>query len=132
MATSDDTTDPVVRRRNWLAKFEDAFRGMKLGIRGHSSFSVHFFMAAIVIAAAIPLRLCVWQWCTLVGCITAVLAAEMFNSAIEILCRAIDIEQHPEGKQPLDIAAGAVLTVSIGSSVVGILIFTARLAEMLR
>lgn len=29
--------------RSWKEKFEASFRGAKLGVRGHSSFFVHFF-----------------------------------------------------------------------------------------
>src|SRR2546428_831547 len=39
-------------RRPWKHKFRDAFRGIKLGIRGHSSFSVPFLLAAILITSA--------------------------------------------------------------------------------
>src|SRR5260370_27701013 len=42
-------------RRSWRRKFHAAFKGLKLGIRGHSSFFVHFFFAALVLAAAIVL-----------------------------------------------------------------------------
>ena len=38
--------------RRWRDKFRDAFRGVKLGIRGHSSFCVHFFFAAMALMAA--------------------------------------------------------------------------------
>ena len=117
-------------RRSWVKKFDDAFRGLKLGVRGHSSFFVHFFLATVVIAAAAILRLSLEQWCILLGCITAVIAAELFNSAIEILCRVIEIERLPNSKAPLDIAAGAVLAVSIGASVIGAIIFAARLIEL--
>ena len=34
------------RPRTWADKFADAFRGLKFGIRGQSSFAVHFFLAA--------------------------------------------------------------------------------------
>src|SRR5438046_547561 len=56
-------------RRSWQDKFRDAFRGLKLGIRGHSSFSVHFFFAALVLATAVALRCDVRDWCILLGCI---------------------------------------------------------------
>lgn len=103
---------------------------MKLGVRGHSSFFVHFFIATVVIAAAATLRVKLEHWCILLGCISAVIAAELFNSAIEILCRVIEIERLQNGKAPLDIAAGAVLAVSIGAAVIGAIIFLARLLEL--
>ena len=42
---------PPPRRRGvrrWRDEFRQAARGVKLGMRGHSSFSVHFFGAALV------------------------------------------------------------------------------------
>ena len=45
-----------ISERPWPRKFRDAFRGMKAGVRGQSSFFVHFFMTAAVIVAAMVLR----------------------------------------------------------------------------
>lgn len=131
MASVPDTPPPTQRPpRRWRAKFAEAFRGLWLGTRGHSSFLVHFPMAALVIAAGLALRLDLVRWCILIGCITAVLAAELFNSAIEILCRVLDVERLPNGRAPLDIAAGAVLAVSIGAAIIGAIIFVSRLVEL--
>ncbi|MFM7150159.1 MAG: diacylglycerol kinase, partial [Gemmataceae bacterium] len=77
-------------RRSWKEKFGAAFKGIKLGVRGHSSFFVHFFFAALVAAAAVVLQCEAWQWCVLLGCIGFVLTAELFNSAIETLFRGLD------------------------------------------
>ncbi len=65
-------------------------RGLKLGVRGHSSFFVHFFFSALVMAAAVILRCEVGQWCLLLLCIGVVLTAELFNSALETLFRGLD------------------------------------------
>ena len=84
-AAQDDAPINQRAKRTWRAKFADAFRGMKIGVRGHSSFFVHFFFAALVIATAMALR-CGWEhWSILILCIGFVLVAEMFNSAIETL-----------------------------------------------
>ena len=123
---------PAPRRRAWRAKFQDAFRGLKLGVRGHSSFFVHFFIAAVVLAAAATFNVDWIGWCILLGCITAVIGAELFNSAIEVLCRVLEVERHEGGKAPLDIASGAVLAVSIGAAIIGAIVFAARLWGMPR
>ena len=52
-----------------LDKFGDAFRGVKLGVRGHSSFFVHFFCAALVLAAAVVFHCDYHDWCLLILCI---------------------------------------------------------------
>src|SRR5438270_6408576 len=89
---SDDLDSPEQPRprRSWRSKFRDAFRGLKLGIRGHSSFFVHFFFSALVIAAGVVLRCETLEWCILLGCIGMVLTAELFNSAIETIYRGLD------------------------------------------
>lgn len=118
-------------QRHWRAKFGDAYRGVKLGVRGHSSFSVHFFFAALVIAAAIVFRCNATEWCLLLGCIGLVLTAELFNSAVETLFRGLDADTKKRAFPCLDIAAGAVLTASITAAIVGLIVFLPRLWEML-
>jgi diacylglycerol kinase len=125
-----DVPPALKRRRSWRAKFGDAFRGLKVGVRGHSSFFVHFFVATVVIAAAATLTVGYVRWCILIACITAVITVELFNSAIEILCRVMEVEMRPNGKAPLDIASGAVLSVSIGASIIGTIVFVTRLIEL--
>jgi diacylglycerol kinase len=123
-----ETAPRIKPRRSWRAKFRDAFRGLKLGIRGHSSFSVHFFFAALVIAAAIVFRCDFLDWCLLVGCIGMVLTAELINSAIETLFHGLDERTKARVSATLDIAAGAVLLASITAVVIGCIVFLHRLA----
>ena len=116
--------------RLWQHKFGDALRGLKLGIRGQSSFFVHFFFAALVIAAAIVLGCPLEQWCLLLLCIGLVLAAELFNSAIETLFRGLDEESRNRAAPALDIAAGAVLLASALAAIIGCIIFGSQLLQM--
>lgn len=128
-AAAEDAKRPP---RSWRAKFAAAFRGLKLGVRGHSSFSVHFFFAALVVAAAVALGCDLTQWCVLLGCIGLVLTAELFNSAVETLFRGLDEEAKSRAWPALDIAAGAVLLASITASVLGLIVFGSCLVTMLR
>jgi diacylglycerol kinase len=118
-------------RRPWSQKFKDALRGLKLGIRGHSSFFVHFFAAALVVAAAFALGCSFEQWGLLLLCIGFVLTAELFNSAIEVLHRGLDPETRERNYKALDIAAGAVLMASATAALVGVLVFAWRIFQML-
>lgn len=116
----------------WTGKFKVAVRGVKFGIRGQSSFFVHFFFTALVIAAAIILGCNLTQWCMLIGCIGMVMIAEMFNSAIETLFHGLDEETKSRTWPALDIAAGAVLLASITAAIIGGLILFHQLALFLR
>jgi diacylglycerol kinase len=119
-------------RRSWRAKFAAAFRGIKIGVRGHSSFFVHFFFAALVAVVATALSCSPLQWCVLIGCIGMVLTAELFNSAVETLFAHLDEQTKARAWPALDVAAGAVLMASITASVIGVIVFAARLAELLK
>lgn len=127
----EEVAEPPVRRRSWRTKFHAAFRGLKLGVRGHSSFFVHFFFAALVVAAAVVLSCTLTEWCLLLGCIGMVLIAELFNSAIETLFRGLDDATKERTWPALDVAAGAVLLASITASVIGSLVLLSRLAAHL-
>ncbi|HEY2760298.1 MAG TPA: diacylglycerol kinase [Pirellulales bacterium] len=118
-------------RRTWYEKFRDAFRGVRSGMRGQSSFQVHIVMAVAVIGAGAALRVELWQWCMLLLCIGGVLTAEMFNSALERMAKVIDRDHNPTLGEALDTASAAVLFASLGAAIVGVIIFLNRIIELL-
>lgn len=117
--------------RRWRDKFREAVRGVKLGVRGHSSFFVHFFFAALAVTAAAVLGCDHVEWCIVLGCVGAVITAELFNSAIESLFHGLDAESKARIHGALDIAAGAVLVASLTAALVGTIVFTRRLLLLL-
>ena len=117
--------------RPWREKFRDAFRGLWLAIRLERSFAVHLPLAAAVLIAGIALRVSLVEACILGVCVTLVLVAEMFNTALERLARTIDHEYKSDLAAALDIASGAVLTAAIGAALVGGAIFLSRVTALL-
>jgi diacylglycerol kinase len=110
-------------KRTWGRKFRDAFRGWRQSIRQQSSYRVHTLFALVVVILAALFRFDLTRWCLILLCITAVFTAEMFNTALETLARAITHDYNRFIRRALDIASGAVLTVSVGAAVVGGMIF---------
>jgi len=117
--------------RRLPARLGYAFRGVLAAVRLDQAFVEHLVCAGLVIAAGIVLRVNLVEICLLALCITAVVAAEMFNTAIEQLAKAIHPEQSPLIGTSLDIAAGGVLIASLGAALVGLGIFGYRLGMML-
>ena len=117
-------------RRSWRERLRPAYRGIKLGVRGHSRFFVHFFCSALVLTAAIVLHCDLLQWCLLLGCIGLVFITELLGSAIEALFRGLDTDMAQRAAPCLDIATGAVLLAILTASAIGSLIFLSRLIEM--
>lgn len=127
----DELADQSAPRKHWRDKFAHALHGLRVGVHGHSSFFVHFFSTALVIAAALAMGMEPLEWAILLGCVAAVLTAEMFNSAIESLARALEKSSDPHVRDALDIASSAVLLNAAGAAVVGLLIFLRRFAELM-
>lgn len=119
------------RRRGWGRKFADAFRGLSRALRSQSSFVVHLAAAAAALGLAAMLGVSAVEWAVLAATIGAVLAAEVFNTAIESLARAFGPARHPRIRDALDMASAAVLVTALAAIAVGLALFLPRLAAML-
>lgn len=125
------TMSQYKRRFSWRRKFRDAGVGILQGIKGQSSFIVHLPMAAAVIGLGLVLRVPLTQFALLLICIAVVLSAELFNSSLEYLSRAVTDQYDAHIERALNIASGAVLVASILSAVIGLLILGPRLIDLL-
>ncbi len=119
------------RRNAWRDKFRWAARGLLGAMRSERNFRIHLAAAVAVVVAGALLRVSPLEWCLLTLCIAVVLAAEMFNTAVEHLARAITQDHSEQIRDALDTAGGAVLLSSIGAAIVGGIIFLCRLATLL-
>jgi len=79
--------------------------------------------AAVVLIAALVLRFSVIEFVGLVICFTVVVAAELFNTTLEVLIDYAWPEHHPMIGRAKDVAAAAVLVAAAGAAIVGILLF---------
>jgi diacylglycerol kinase len=129
MTSPSDEITPR-RPRTWVDKFADAFRGLKFGIRGQSSFAVHFFLAAAVMVAAAAFQCSLEEWALLIFAIGLVLTTELINSSIETLFRGFDQEARERSWKCLDIAAAAVFVASVTAAIIGIIVFGPKIAEI--
>ncbi len=113
--------------RTWIGKFADAFRGVWRAVCTQSSFAAHLPVAAAAVAAAAWLRVSPAEWCLIVLAIGGVLAAEVFNSALEMLARALDSGPDERIRDALDMASGGVFVTVAAAVIVGLVVFLPRL-----
>ena len=118
------------RRAAWREKLVRAERGLVRGIRCDSAFFVHFFGISIVIAAALVLGIGWMQWTAIVGCLTLVLTAQMFNQALKSLAHTADETPLPHVERALAVGTAAVLVSCTGSTVMLTVIFWQRIREL--
>jgi len=117
-------------RRTWLGKFGDSFRGLYRAVSTESSFAAHLPVAAIAVAAGAFFGLTAVEWCLVAVAIGAVIAAEVFNSAIEMLAKALDRGPDERIRDALDMASAGVL-VTVGMAVaVGLVVFLPRVLAL--
>lgn len=98
-----------------------ALSGIRHALRTEKSLVTQVVVLVLVLVALVILRPSP-MWCALIAAVsTAVIAAELFNTAVERLADRLHPEQHPEIQIVKDCAAGAVLVSSIGAIVVALL-----------
>jgi diacylglycerol kinase len=71
------------------------------------------------------------EWMFLIVAIASVLCAEALNTAVERTVDLIAPERHPVAQDAKDLAAAGVLIASLGSLIVGVIIFSPRLWRLL-
>jgi diacylglycerol kinase len=108
--------------RRFLKSFTHALTGIRAAFKSEQSFKLHIAVMAIAITIGFYLRLPVTSWGFVVLAIGFVLAAELFNTAIERLGdEAADGQQKQTIKKAKDTSAGAVLISALTAFVIGIL-----------
>ncbi|MCH5202719.1 MAG: diacylglycerol kinase family protein [Oscillospiraceae bacterium] len=103
--------------------FSFAIKGISVAIRDESHYRFHLTATFYVFFFGILYHLTKLQWCILVLNISAVLTAEMFNTAIENICDIYTKDYNKNIKIIKDISAGGVLVSAITSFICGVFIF---------
>ena len=111
-----------------MRKLINSFRFAINGIRSvwceEENFRIEIVIGVIVLLMGFILDLLIIEWIFIIGCIGAVIAAEMLNTAVEDLCNKIEPNADPVIGKIKDIMGGFVLVVSLVSVTIGIIIFS--------
>lgn len=120
------------KKQNFANTFKNARKGMRLTIKSERNIRVHFFVASLVLVTAYCLQFSITKFCILILTIAAVISAEMFNSAIEFSLDAIFHNKYSRMVgMAKDIAAGAVMVVTISAVLIGVLLFAPPLIHII-
>ena len=109
--------------RSFFRGFRYAANGLWLCIKTERTFRFHLVFAAYVFGFAPLFSLTRAEWAMLCLTVGAMLCAELFNSAIERTVDRISAEQHPLSGAAKDMAAAAVLVLSVAAVGVGLWLF---------
>lgn len=115
----------------FLMSFNNAFRGLAFLFKSEANARIELIITAIVISAGILCKISTAEWIVILLCIALVLGLEGINTALEIVLNKVHPGFDKEIGKAKDVAAGAVLLASIVAAIIGFIIFTPRLLNLL-
>lgn len=109
--------------KSLFKSFIYALHGIWSGVADQRNLKFQIAIAVVVVGAGFYISITPIEWCIILLCIALVIGLELINTALENLVDLVTIERNPLAGKIKDIAAGAVLTVSVISLIIGLIIF---------
>lgn len=103
--------------------FVNAGRGIKMFLKTTPNAWIQITISLVAICFGFYFQITHLEWMMLIFASGIVLAAEAFNTAIEIDINLTSPNYHPYARDTKDVAAGAVLISSVMAAIIGVLIF---------
>ena len=110
-----------------IKSFSHAINGIVYAISSEKHLRFHLFAAVLVIAAGLFFAITITEWCILILSIGAVITAELINTALEQLVNLVSPQQNIIAGRVKDVAAGAVLIISIVAAIIGLMVFIPKI-----
>lgn len=112
-----------MKNTTFRESFRHALDGIKMILKTERNMRVHLVMTILVITCAVLFGLTNAEKAIVISLCALVICAELINTAIE---NAVDMNTavfNMYAKRAKDAAAGAVLIISIGAAIAGLIIF---------
>lgn len=113
--------------KNRIKSVGFAVRGALLLIRTEASIKIQVFLGIVVTIAGFYFEISPTEWIFQVLAVSLVVGIEGANTAIEKLCDFV----HPDFDKRIgfikDVSAGAVMFVSVGAIIVGLIIYLPKI-----
>lgn len=90
----------------------------------------HLLATVAVVVCGSFFRISMIEWSLVIGCIGAVLALECINTSIERLADRVTTDHDPLIGQSKDVAAAAVLIMSLAAAIIGLIVFLPKVWAM--
>ena len=120
------------KNRDLLSSLDFAITGIFTAFKEERNMRKHTVTSLLVVLAGFVFQVSKIEWLFLLLSIFLVIAFEILNSAIE---NVVDLASHYHfsmlAKKAKDMAAGAVLVVSLFAAVTGLIIFIPRIWDLL-
>lgn len=124
---SQDNKQKKWKNRTLTASMEFAITGVVNAYKEERNMRKHMISALLAIIAGLVFQISVLEWLFLLLSIFLVISFEIINSAIEnVVDLASDYHFSMLAKNAKDMAAGAVLVISVYALITGLIIFVPK------
>ncbi len=113
-----------------IRSFGYALKGIATLFQSQPNARIHLFIGILVCIAGFCFDITSLEWVALILTMSAVLAAEAFNTSLEFLTDLVSPEHHPLAGKTKDVAAGAVLISATAAVIIGLIIFLPKLIKL--
>jgi len=114
----------------FIKSFSYSLDGLKYAYKYEQSMMIHVIATICVIAANIFFQVEGIHWLITLMAIGMVLAAELFNTAIEAVVDLITLEIHPLAKIAKDCGSAATFVLAMMAAIIGLVIYIPYIIEM--
>ena len=104
-----------MKNRSFAARLRFAIAGLAYAVAAERSIRTQLLAVLVVLGALLYWHPAPVWWALVLLVSTAVLAAELLNTAVERLADLLHPQQHPQIRVVKDCAAAAVLVLSLGA-----------------
>lgn len=114
-----------------IQNFKYALIGLAHILKSERNARIHLVVAIVVSIAAIALDLPAAEMVAIFFAIMTVFIAEIFNTVAEKMLDLVHPDQSPKVALIKDMAAGAVLVTAVGAAIMGFVIFSPYILDLL-
>uniref|UniRef100_F4CDY8 Diacylglycerol kinase n=1 Tax=Sphingobacterium sp. (strain 21) TaxID=743722 RepID=F4CDY8_SPHS2 len=116
----------------FLSALRFAWYGLRDTFKTERNFRIQSAFAILALIMGLLLKIDLNEWLWIGVSIFLVLAAELFNTALEALTNLVSPTWHPLAKKAKDATASAVLLLAVFSIICGIIIFLPKLVQVIK
>lgn len=121
----------VNKNGSLITSFAHALDGIISCLRAERNMIIHFAVMTMTGVFGFVLRISAMEWAVCLILFAAVIASELFNTALETIVDICSPEWSSKAKLAKDTAAGAVLVIALSAFAIGLMIFVPKLITVI-
>jgi len=114
-------------KKTLYGTFKNAFEGISYTYNTEMNFKSHIISTVAVLLGSYILEVSLFELIVCLLLIGLVMTLELINTAIEVVVDMVEPNFNPLAKVAKDVAAGAVLMMSMTSFVIGLIVFVPKI-----